>query len=43
MVKVEYCARLPMKVVCDKGYLLVERVEGVAYNPPAPFNSTANS
>ena len=31
---------LPMKVVGDKGYLLVQHLEGVAYNPPAAFNST---
>ncbi len=34
---------LPVEVIGDKGYLLVQRLEGVAYNPPMPSSSTSNS
>jgi hypothetical protein len=30
----------PVKVIGDEGYLLVQRLEGVAYDPPVPFIST---
>ena len=33
----------PVEVISDKGYLLVQRFQGVAANPPARFNSTANT
>jgi hypothetical protein len=40
MFQVENCFGRPVKVIGDEGYLLVQRLEGVAYNPPTPFNST---
>lgn len=33
----------PMKVISHEGYLLVQRLQGVAYNPPAAFSSTLNA
>ena len=30
MIEVQHSFRRPMKVVCDEGYLLVNRFEGVA-------------
>lgn len=33
----------PMKVVGDKGYLLVQLFEGVAYNPPNAGRSISNT
>ena len=32
----------PVKVISHEGYLLVQRLEGVAYNPPAALNSISN-
>lgn len=32
----------PVKVIGDKGYLLLELGEGVAYDPPAPTGSASN-
>src|SRR4030095_15437449 len=43
VLQIQNRLRRPVEVIGDKGYLLVERLEGVAYNPPTPFNSTANS
>lgn len=34
---------VPMEVVSDEGYLLEDRVEGVASNPPRPPTSAWNS
>ena len=35
--------RCPVKVIGDERYLLIQRLEGVAYNPPTPASSTSNS
>jgi hypothetical protein len=43
MLQVEDRLRRPVKVISHKGYLLVQRLERVAYNPPRLFNSTENS
>jgi len=32
-----------MKVVSDEGYLLVKPLEGIAYNPPAPFKANSKA
>ena len=42
MLQVENRLGRPMKMEGDEGYLLVQRLEGVAYNPPVPFISTSN-
>jgi hypothetical protein len=40
VLEIQNRLRRPVKMISHKGYLLVQRFEGVAYNPPAPFNST---
>lgn len=35
--------RLPVKVISDKGYLFVQRLEGVAYDPPGPSSSMSKA
>jgi hypothetical protein len=30
MIEIQYGLRRPMKVICDEGYLLINRFEGVA-------------
>lgn len=32
----------PVKVIRDEGYLLIQRREGVAYDPPSKAISTSN-
>lgn len=41
--EVENHVHRPVKVVSHEGYLLVQRPEGVAYNPPSGCNSTSNA
>lgn len=43
MFEIDNLLLRPMKVISDKGYLLIERLEGVAYNPPSAFSSTLNA
>ena len=44
VLQVQNAVQRPVEVIGDIGYLLVQAVEGVAYNPPASFaRSTSNS
>jgi hypothetical protein len=43
MLKFENFGAWPVKVESDEGYLLVQRLKGVACYPPMALNSTSNS
>ena len=43
MFHVRNLVMVPMKVICNKGYLLIQLIEGVAYNPPMTGRSISNA
>jgi hypothetical protein len=42
VLQVQDLVEWPVEMIGQVGYLLVELVERVAYDPPGPFGSTAN-
>ncbi len=43
MLQIHHSLGRPVKVIGEEGYLLIERLQGVAGNPPAAFISTVKA
>src|SRR5436190_24201800 len=43
MFQLHHLAQGPMKVIGNEGYLLLELIEGVAYDPPTPARSSSKT